>query len=101
MQKNRKTTESAILVNEENLKRLRAYKELWGSTLVFLVNRAITEWCDNVGDVRMEALAYHAETDMRPQLMAPLTTCSEKCGLISSVVSVESITDIIDPNAVN
>ena len=100
MQKNRKTTESAILVNEENLKRLRAYKELWGSTLVFLVNRAITEWCDNVGDVRMEALAYHAETDMRPQLMAP-TTCSEKCRLISSVVSVESVTDIIDPNAVN
>jgi len=49
----------------------------------------------------MEALAYHAKTDTRPQLMTPLATCSGKCRLISSVVAVESITGGIDPNAVN
>ena len=99
MQENGKPT--VVKLNARNLSRLKQYHNVYGATLTFLVNRAVEEWCDSVGDVRMEALAYHAKTDMRPQLMAPLTTCSEKCGLISSVVSVESITDIIDPNAVN
>lgn len=48
-----------VKLNAKNMERLRAYSNIFDANVTMVVNRAVEEWLDTVGDVRIEALAHH------------------------------------------
>lgn len=58
------TKATAVRISHETMERMKPYRKIYGTSYAFIVNRAINEWMDSVGDVRMEALQYHAKGDL-------------------------------------
>lgn len=54
------TKAQQVLVSSKNMEKLHTYHELCGVQMTFVVNRAIEEWFESVGDVRMDVLTNHS-----------------------------------------
>jgi hypothetical protein len=52
-----------VKLNAKNMERLKSYTGIFDANLTLVVNRAVEEWLDAVGDVRIEAVSRTSDAN--------------------------------------